>query len=448
MQGKRSIFISRLTILGLIILLGSAPTVHADSIKLTLEEAIGLGLANSTMIKSKTLSVLKARAELQAARSGYFPDLSAGAAYTHLFENDPSASGYMKGSDPVSFSLDVSQTVFTFGKIKNSVHMAREGLKSAELNLMEEKRDLIIQIKRAFYGYILAEEVVKINEATLASRKDALDVAQKKYKAGISSDFEVLQKEADVEAFKPSVISSQNQVKIALLTVKDLLGIEGDDDTEIELIGTLETEYFDFQKEELVRTALANKYDIKNLQHTRRLLEIQKKLNRAARLPNVAAFLGYSLDSGFDRATGKSKYSGEDAWDGKLAGGVTVQIPVSSFFPWSEESANIKKSALDIEDLNLSYDSLVSSTKTRIESILLTLEEEKLKIASGEKGLELSKRLYNSATEQYARGLISSIELKDAELGLNSAQLTYIEAVFNHKMALIDLMDAIGVDHF
>ena len=418
-------------------------------LELTLEEAIGLGMANSSTIKARVLAVSKARADVQAARSGYFPSLSTTAAWTHYFETfEPNYGVYTRATDPVTVSVDLGQSIFTFGKIRNGVRLAEEGLKSAGLSVAEEMRSLSIQIQRAFYGYLLAEEVVRINDETLAAKEEALEVARKKYAAGISSDFEVLQAEADVESFKPTVISARNQVKIILLTVKNLLGLDEEEDTKIIPVGALEHEPLDFQKEELVRTTLVNKYDLKSFAGKQRLAEIQKQVTQSSRLPTISGFLNYSLTSGVDSATGANRYWGTDAWDGTLSGGISVQIPVSSFIPWSKESANLRKSDLELEELRLGYESLVSGIKVSIESILLKLEEEKLKIASGKKGMELAQRLYDSAREQYARGVISSIDLKDAQLGLNSSQLAHIQTIYNYKKAVNDLMDAVGVDHF
>ena len=58
----------------------------AETYRFTLEEAIGYGLANSTTIQSKRLAVAAAQADLAAAKSGYYPSLSGGVNWTHLFE--------------------------------------------------------------------------------------------------------------------------------------------------------------------------------------------------------------------------------------------------------------------------------------------------------------------------------------------------------------------------
>jgi len=149
-----------------------------------------------------------------------------------------------------------------------------------------------------------------------------------------------------------------------------------------------------------------------------------------------------------DSATGENKYWGEDSWDGTLTGGLSIQLPVSAWFPWSGERAEHIKSGINVEDLKLNLNSLESAVRLNIENSLLKIEEEKQKITSGKKSVDLAGRLYDSAVEQYARGLISSLELKDAQLGSNSAQLGYLQMIFNYKMAFIDLKEAAGVSRF
>ena len=81
-----------------------------------------------------------------------------------------------------------------------------------------------------------------------------------------------------------------------------------------------------------------------------------------------------------------------------------------------------------------------------VESAILKIAEQEAKIASGRKSVELAQRLYGSADEQYRGGYISSIDLKDAELGLNGAQLALAQAVFGYNQNVLDLLDLVGME--
>ena len=418
----------------------------AETMRLTLEEAIGLGLQNSSTLKSKKLAVFSAQAGVRSAKSSYYPGVSVSTSYTHILIIP---ARYRVSSDPISLSADVSQTIYTFGKIKNVVRKSEENVKAAEMDFEEEMRNLIVDIKRGFYGYILAGEVLRVQEETLTYKEEALEVARKRYDAGLSPDYEVLSAESDVENFKPYIISARNQVEFALLAVKNLMGIEEEGaDFDIELIGTLEPEYYSFQKETLMKQALTYKYDVSRYKLNITLMEIQKIITDSQNKPTVTGFANYTLDSGYDKSIGDPKYLGKDSWEGVLSLGISVQMPLSALFPWSRENADSKKGALDVEQLKAGLNAIESGIRLNVENILLRLEEEKAKIASGSKGVELAQRLYKSSKDRYASGLISSMEFKDSQIALNNAQLGYLTSIYNYQMALFDLMEAAGVDHF
>ena len=110
------------------------------------------------------------------------------------------------------------------------------------------------------------------------------------------------------------------------------------------------------------------------------------------------------------------------------------------------ESATVRKSALQLENLKLQYSSLESGVRIAVESAVLKIAEQEAMIASGRKSLNLAQRLYESADAQYRSGYISSIDLKDAQLGLNGAQLALAQAVFGYNQNVLDLMDVVGMD--
>jgi outer membrane protein TolC len=287
---------------------------------------------------------------------------------------------------------------------------------------------------------------VKINEETLKFKEETRDVAMKKYDAGIASDFEVLQAESDVINFQPQLISSRNQVSFALLAVMDLLNVKAEEGFDVELIGELKPEYRTFDKQEIFKKALDNKYEIQSFKKGIEAAELQTKLVRSANKPTFSAFSNYTIQSQYDATTGKDVYWGEGAWRDDLTFGAVAQVPISALFPWSKERADKTKDQLDYEQLKLSLTTIESGVRLNIENLLLKLEEEKSKIASMDKSVELMSRLYRTTRERYGLGLVSNIELRDAETNLNSAQLGRVQAIYNYTVTFISLLDAAGVD--
>ncbi len=445
--------------------LAGAPA-GAETLRLTIEEAVQVGLANSPAVKASQTALASAREDLKGTRAARYPTLSAGASWTHLFEQpeipatvipantfgpgfpssdvELSPGGYAAASDPVTFSADLRQTLFTFGRINNAVRLAREGLAQAALDVAEQKRKAVYQIRTAFYGYLLAREVAAINRDALQAKEEAYRVAQARYEAGQISSFEVLSAQSDLESFRSTVISSDNGVRTALLGVRNAIGLE-EDERDLELAGELEPLEVSIDREELLRRAVEEKYDLAAMRKTMEILKIQADLARSQNRPTLGAWLNYQLKSGFDEETGKNEYFVADSWTGTWTAGVNLNVPISALAPWSKESADIRKAALAVEKLAHQYAGALSGVRLGVETAILKIAEQKAKIASGRTSVRLAQELYQSAVEQYDQGFISSMDLEDSQLRLNQARLGLAQAVHGYNTSILDLADRVGV---
>ena len=436
-----------------------AGTAYGETIRLTLDSAIALGIANSTSLRAKQLAVSSSREGVSAAKSGYYPGFSANVNWTHFFSQSQSPSvsfvigedtlvapaAFVFAQDPIAVSVDLQQPIYTFGRLKNGVALAEQGLSLAKMDLTEEQRSFIVDIKRAFYGYLLAQEVMSVQKETLNQREDTFEVAKARREAGLVADFVVLSAESDVESFRPEVISASNNVELALLGVLDLLDVGDTGDFDIELIGELKPEYYEFHRDEMLEKAIDSNYNLKQYRTGINVAQYQEFLKRDARKPFIGAFSNYTINSTFNTSTGANDYSN---WDDLLTVGVNFSVPLSALLPYSRESAEKNQSALNLAEVQMNLSSIESSIRLGVDSILLRLKEEEAKIVSTVKNVDLATELYESARVQFTYGLISRLELKEAQLRLNGAQIAYLSSVYNHKLALYDLADAVGVYEF
>ena len=399
-------------------------------------------------MQSRTLGIEQARQDVTSARAGYYPQASASLGWTHLFEQPETSFGGVtvptSPQDPVSLSLQLSQPLYTFGRLRTGVALAENGVASAQLSLEQERWILAGRIERAFYGFLLARQALLIQQQTLQARQEALEVARRKFQVGVASDYEVLQAEADLESFRPTLIGAANQVDLALITVKNLLNLPTGEAGEVELVGSLEVApAAEPDRQALVTRALAERFEARSLRQGQQAAALQERLARQAFYPTIGGFLNYSLSSGMD-GDGDNLYWGEDSWDGNLSGGLSLSVPLSAWLPISAERAGRRRAQLAQQDLALGLKALEGQVQLQVDSALLAIREQQQRLRSSQTNITLARRLYDSAREQYARGVISSLELQNALLGLNGAQLGQLQSQYNYRLALLDLRDAVG----
>ena len=311
----------------------------------------------------------------------------------------------------------------------------------SESGLDEAERSLSVEIQRAFYGYLLTREVLAVKEETSRYKEEALSVAQTRYDVGLTTRREVLQAESDLMGFVPEFLSAKNEVDYAIMSLKNILGIESVDD--VVIIGELDLPDAVFDRNALIETALDKNSIIAQYEIRVALQEVKERLAKQQQLPSISGFVNLSLDNGFDIGGG-SVMSGE--WDTTVSAGIRVQMDFSSLFPWSADTADIEKSGIELVKIGIELDRMRDSVTLQLESVLLDLDEGRAKIEAGEKALELSEELFFSSRDMYENGLITGLEYKDAQITLKDSKISYLTYIYDCRMSLYDLMDAIGTD--
>jgi outer membrane protein TolC len=406
--------------------------------KLSLAEAIDIGLKNNKDLEVKRLAVTAAQEGVKAAQADYFPSLSGSA-------------GYTSPSNPLTLSVQLSQPIFSFGQIRNSVRLARESLRSAQEELAQAELSFKVQLETAFYQYLLARESARINQETLDNKTASLEAARRLLEAGINTEFDVLQARVDVESFRPSLLEAENLVEQGRRAVADALGIgagaggaQGDGGPE--LVGELSPQYVELDPETLLARAEAHASTLTAIQGNIRSRKLENALNLSSAAPSLSASLGYSATSGVNSATGADLYTDPAKWSAGFNGGLSLQVPISVWFPWSKSRATARQGDAQLQGLEVSLAAQRDALRSTVRQNLSQLELDRQKIESGKVNVELSRRLHEAAVTQYSQGVISNLDLRSSETSLNNAQLSYLQAIYDYNATLIDLQRTVGVE--
>jgi outer membrane protein len=420
-----------------------SPLAFAETLELDLEDAVALGLKYSLEVQNKQLALKVAQKDVKYAKAAYYPGIMASTGYTHSFDEDQKGTGVTAYyPDQLNLSLELSQTIYTFGRLNTSVQAAEKSKELAEIDLNEARRSLSVDIHRAFYSYLLARETLAVKEESFSYRKEALDNAKARYDAGLTTRREVLQAESELKSFVPELIAARNDIEYTILKLRNILGIGNEVDVVIK--GELDVAKVLLDTERLMQKAFSKNSNIEQYEITIALQKIQTRLSEIERLPTISGFAGISLQNGFD--IGGGAFVG-DEWNSTISAGIQVQMELSSLFPWSENTADIEKNSIEVERMNTELEALRDELRLNIESVLLDISEERAKIEAGEKAMELTEELFLSSKEMYENGLISSMEYDDAQIALKDSRVSYLTYIYNYKMLLCDLMDAVGTDH-
>jgi len=284
------------------------------------------------------------------------------------------------------------------------------------------KRELIKEVKTAYYNFLLAGEGVRIYQNALQVVNENLRINQSLLSNGKGLPAYVSRAESEVSKVRGQLENASNEQKNAASYFNFLLNKSFTDSivsTEILLDQNL------FPLSATTNSAVARE-EIKNLNISRDINENVLKMNRSFRIPRVNAFLDLA-SQGYDfTVNDKSLY---------YVGGLQLQVPI---FSGKRNLYKIEQTKLDALAIEL--------TKNNTENQLnLAASVSKNNAASAYSNYQVATRQWESSQKYfklidkgYREGVNSFIEYLDARNQLTTSELQVNITKYKTLAALAD----------
>jgi len=405
-------------------------------------------LANKDFLIAQE-SIKKAKAKERAAFAGLLPSLSFDLNYTRL----DSGSSIPMMPTPITLSYPHNTSLgLTFGYAVPFIPyfsdgawgMARQAYRIAKENLRmvnEQLEKIRIGVRsivgKRFYGVLLSQRVKAVTAANQRRLRAYEAVAKRNYAAGRVSRYELLRTQVQLANNTPQLLQAENSLRLAKVSLLQSMGLGLD--TSFSLKGRLTAALVRITEKQALQIAFANRYELKELARAKTIQQYTLALQKATRRPMLTLFGNIKWAQ-----AGESFLSGDfkNSW----SAGMQLSIPISEIFPWSKTKYNVKAAESDNRILALNTDKVRDMIKLQLRQIVLRLEEYKRTIDAQKIAIGLSTRGLAIARVRYANGQMGNVELMDAELDFQQAQVNIFRAWFQYISARYDLLTAIGVE--
>jgi outer membrane protein TolC len=212
---------------------------------LTLEQVLALAEKRSETIAISRAGVQRAEGERTRARSGLYPQLSASASYDRALASEFEGlfdTGDLGGGDDGGgfedlpfgrentwrISLALSQNLYTGGRQTAQNRIAEAGREAAGLGVSTSRAQLLFDVTQAYYDAALSDRLVRIAEATREQADATLRQTQAGFDAGTQPEFELVRARVTRDTQTPLVIRQRANREVALLRLKQLLDLPQD----------------------------------------------------------------------------------------------------------------------------------------------------------------------------------------------------------------------------
>jgi len=422
--------------------------VKADeTIFLTLEDARQIALKGNYDVLSNKENILLAEGKEVEALSGYLPKLSLNGNYNYVSKipvytmsftlpapiNATMSQKISQGmNDNTVYKIGLTQNIFDWGRTVYNCQIAGLGKDMAKLDLDSVNSQVIFNVTSAFYNIILAKNVLSLQNESLKIAQDHMQRIENNFKQGTSSSFELMKSKVQVANIKPSVSKAYHNLDIAKINLKNLLGIQADKN--IEVMGGLAEESYpeNIIYESSLKSAEAQRPELskikKQQESARKALDVAKTTDK----PVITANAGYQY---------QDPYYVQLEWVDYWSAGVNMSIPLfDGFLGYSK----VKEAKAGVESIDYAAKNLNNMIGLEVRQAVYNLYDANEKIISQKETIKQAEEYIKIAKDSFKNGVITDLEVMDAELALLQARTAYLQALFEYTVAKNAYLKAIG----
>lgn len=384
--------------------------------ELTLDECVAIALQQNPLLQSSYHLHQASLARVHQAKAFSQPSVDFDSDLQPEFLN-------FKGSE--ESYIGVSQDFEFPGKriLRGKIAAREAGEFEMDTELL--KLDVIYQVKQAFYGLLLAQEILKYAEQDLELSRDYLQKAEIKFEAGDIARVEILRARVEAAKAENSVKAAANEVRLGSARLNFLLARKKYEPLEIR--GEFKKKSPAFTLDELKDKALVLRPEIKKLSLALDREKIRKTLGYLSYLPD------FSLGLSRHRLAGMVT-----TWD------ITLSFPIPLFF-WQPQKG-------EIAEANANLEALAKEKEHTSNAIALEVEEAYANALMAGRQIELyekeiltqAEEAYNMFLFSFQEGEIGGIDLIEARRTLIEARKSYADALFNFTIGVAALEKSVG----
>jgi len=433
-----------LSILALWLLLGNGQAAtDEEKITLTLEKSIDLALSQNPFYLASQQRVDAAQAQVREAAAQFFPSLNAQGLqnldekvfvleFPSLIPGGRPQRVALDFTRDYQLSLAFSVPLYTGGRLTAGYKSAKLNYLSSQESARQTTQETVFNVKRGFNNYLLAKELVRVTEEALELAEKLLQNVRNMYEVGISSRLDLLRAEVRVANLKPPVIQAHNNLALAELSLKTLLGL--DVAQPVEIVGEMTYSPVEIDLDESIARSLANRPELNQLLYQKQMAGEMIRIAKADYLPTIAVSGNYNFWA--DNLSFK-----KNNWQSFYSFNLVLNIPI---FNGLQTPARVARSKALIRELEFTEKGLVNNIKFEVQSAFLNLNQARESLLSQEKNVDAAQESVRVAELNYAEGLITITDVGSAQVALSEARINYLRAIYEYVISLAQLEKAVG----
>ena len=407
--------------------------------KITIDEAVEMGIKNSKYLKIDAAKISQATVDLLDAKNRQLPDFKLSASYLRLgnakadlkFLNSSSGNNSPTPNSVLLGQANLSLPLYAGGKIKYGIESAKYLVEATKLKSENNRLAISYNISEAYNNLFKAKQGIKILEENLSVSEKRDETFLKLEKNGLLARNDRLKANIQTSNIELQILEAKNNYAIANFNMNLLLGL--DENTILEI----DENYIDQENEVNFyeyywNTALENRKDIQAVAMQIKAAELGTKSAKAENLPTIALSGGYIAA---DVPKILSVYNAVNI-------GVGINYNIGNL--WKKNSSLMKSEAIENE-LSANNELLFEQIKLEINKAYQNVIFAKDKTLIYEKISAQATENYSIVKRKFDNGLATITELLEADAAKITTEINTLNSKADASLAYRKLLQSSGI---
>lgn len=408
---------------------GLATSMSAET--WNLDSCVNYALEHNLTVQASKLQIMDGEMSITEAKDRFLPSASANASQSFNFGRGLTASNTYADRNTSSFSWGASMNVPLFQGLSEyrQLKVAKSSLQQLLYEHEATKDNITLNVISQYLQVLYAKEVYASSKSQLALTTFEVERQKALVEAGKVPEADLLDAEAQMAQDKLQLVTSENDIKVALVELANLLQLPSAEGLDVAPLD---------EGEPIIPTAEAV-YDAA-LRHNNSILAAKQSINVADKRISLAK-TGYMPTLGFGAGLGSSYYtvSGmpSESFSQQMSHnfstyiGFTLSVPLFDAF---NTRNNVKRAKLQKLTAELNFDQRTTELYKTIQLAYYQAKGARDRYFASQETLEKTSVSFNATQEKYNLGRATPTEFEQAKNNLYRTQISSIQAHYEYLL--------------
>jgi outer membrane protein TolC len=324
--------------------------------------------------------------------------------------------------------LSLTQSLFNFHDMEQE-RAAEERLKSANYSLKDAREVVVLAVGNAYLLAIASAARIETAEAQVENAQALYNKAVDQLKAGLTPSIDALRAQVELQTRQQQLIAARNDYAKQKLSLGRIIGLPTGQD----FVLTEKAPYEALTPEPVevyLQQDNSTRSDYRAAQAQVRAAEFVRRGATAGHYPT------FDLSANFGDI-GVTPGESNGTW--QVNGGINIPI-----FPGGRTHSDVLEAEAQLKQARSQLNDLRGRIDYEVRASLLDLNSAAQQVEVTRSSVDLADQALAQSRDRFTAGVTDNLEVVQAQEAVASAHESYIESLYAHNLAKVELARAIG----